>query len=222
GPSVSELSSDNPEQRYFIYRYTYELAKLLNADPTRIKVASLNNGSVIVNTIFKPVGAWKDIKASSERSPFGLISLLRALQADTSSQLYQSSFFKFIDRYHMPTPLEVRECPDKVFRVFCPYDASIYSNVETYSMFIVGVIAVPVSLVLLCCAAWRVDMERPSSIDHDMLQKIKKDPRTVDPKLQMEYANSWLHGRFTGENWQEARMSFENYFASKHHITDEK
>ena len=39
--------------------YVYEMGKILNADPTRIQVASLSfNGSVVVNTVFKVVGTW--------------------------------------------------------------------------------------------------------------------------------------------------------------------
>ena len=35
------------------------MGKILNADPTRIQVASLSfNGSVVVNTVFKVVGTW--------------------------------------------------------------------------------------------------------------------------------------------------------------------
>lgn len=209
-PGISERPSSDPEQRYFIYRYVYELARILNADPTRIEVASLSNGSVIVNTVIKVVGTWSDIKSTNERSPFGLISLLRTLQQDTSSQLYQSTFFKFIDRREIGRPLPVRECEDGNFRVFCPYTGGIMGTLESLGIFILGVLTVPLIVSLLCFAVWKIDRDKSDGIDEDLIEKIKKDPSQVDLKLRVEYAKSWLDGRFMGEEWQKARKPIAN------------
>mmetsp|Transcript_70728 Transcript_70728/g.165888 ORF Transcript_70728/g.165888 Transcript_70728/m.165888 type:complete len:1497 (+) Transcript_70728:104-4594(+) len=207
GTSIASRSSDDAEQRYFIYRYVYEMGKILNADPTRIEVASLSAGSVVVNTVFKVVGTWDDIKATNERSPFGLISLLKALQADTSSQLYQSPFFKFIDREAMPEPLPVRLCEDNVYRVFCPYTGIIMSSAEALGIIFLGIAIVPVAMACLCCTLWHIDVDKGSSVDvDDVMEKLAEDPDSVDPKLQIEYAESWLQGRFMGEEWQQQRQ----------------
>jgi len=207
GTSIASRNSDDAEQRYFIYRYVYEMGKILNADPTRIEVASLSNGSVVVNTVFKVVGTWNDIKSTDERSPYGLISLLKALQADTSSQLYQSPFFKFMDRAAMPEPLPVRQCPDGVYRVFCPYTGGIMSTGEALGILFLGIAIVPVALSCLCCTFWHIDMDKSSSMDvEDVVERLQADPSQVDPKLQIEYASSWLEGRFMGEEWQKQRQ----------------
>jgi len=206
GTAIASRSSDDAEQRYFIYRYVYEMGKILNADPTRITVASLSNGSVVVNTVFKVVGTWNDIKSTDERSPWGLISLLKALQADTSSQLYQSPFFKFIDRSAMPEPLPVRLCDDGVFRVFCPYTGGIMSTGEALGILFLGIAIVPLALGCLCCGLWHIDVDKGSVVDvDDIVEKLQEDPSQVDPKLQIEYAESWLQGRFMGEEWQKQR-----------------
>lgn len=207
GTSIASRSSDDAEQRYFIYRYVYEMGKILNADPTRIQVASLSNGSVVVNTVFKVVGTWNDIKSTDERSPWGLISLLKALQADTSSQLYQSPFFKFVDRAAMSEPIPVRQCSDGVYRVFCPYNGGIMSTGEALGILFLGIAIVPVALSCLCCTFWHIDMDKSSSMDvEDVLEKMQHDPSQVDAKLQIEYACSWLEGRFMGEDWQKQRQ----------------
>lgn len=206
GTPIASRSSDDAEQRYFIYRYVYEMGKILNADPTRIQVASLSNGSVVVNTVFMVVGTWNDIKSTDERSPWGLISLLKALQADTSSQLYQSPFFKFIDRSAMPEPLPVRLCDDGVFRVFCPYTGGIMSTGEALGILFLGIAIVPLALGCLCCGLWHIDVDKGSVVDvDDVVEKLQEDPSQVDPKLQIEYAESWLQGRFMGEEWQKQR-----------------
>eukprot|EP00440_Ansanella_granifera_P012049 gb/GFBE01013096.1/.p1 GENE.gb/GFBE01013096.1/~~gb/GFBE01013096.1/.p1 ORF type:complete len:136 (+),score=37.93 gb/GFBE01013096.1/:1-408(+) len=132
------------------------------------------------------------------------------MQEDTSSQLYQSSFFKYIDRAEIGTPLPVRQCPDNVFRVFCPYTGGIMSTGESLLIFMGGCALVPLVLSLLCCMMWNIDMEKSSGIDEDVVEKIQHDPSQVEPKLQIEYAQSWLEGRFMGEEWQKARLAIAN------------
>jgi len=225
GPFLARRPSDDPEQRYFIYRYRYELAKILNADPTRIKVASLNTFPdgcedvaqseeadcpiVVVNTVFKIVGTREDILATDERSPYGLISLLNSTQLDTSSQLYQSTFFKYIDRNPLPPPMKVRECTDGTFRVFCPYTGGIMSTGESVGWFTLGILAMPVAMAILCMGLWNIDMDKTSEIDEDLIEKIRNDPSQVEPRLQIEYAQSWLEGRFMGEEWERHRKIIE-------------
>eukprot|EP00913_Durusdinium_trenchii_P018236 g17133.t1 len=183
--------------------------------------------ALVVNTVFKVVGTWNDIKSTDERSPWGLISLLKALQADTSSQLYQSPFFKFVDRAAMSEPIPVRQCSDGVYRVFCselrtasgpsdglrvrwirgPYNGGIMSTGEALGILFLGIAIVPVALSCLCCTFWHIDMDKSSSMDvEDVLEKMQHDPSQVDAKLQIEYACSWLEGRFMGEDWQKQRQ----------------
>merc|ERR1719436_1198115 len=128
GGNLAEHTSNDAELLYFIYRYTYELARLLDCDPKRIVVSSLSNGSVEVNTVFTTVGDEAAIKATTERSPRALISLFQALQSDTSSQLHESNFFKYVDQAYKPPPIPVRKCPDNTYRVFCPYTDAIMAN----------------------------------------------------------------------------------------------
>lgn len=205
GGSLVDKPSDDPEVRYFIYRYTYELARLLDCDPQRILVSSLTKGSLIVNTVFKTVGDEAAQAASTERSPLGLIVLLRALQSDQSSTLYASEFFKYIDRTYRPTPLPVLMCPDSVYRVFCPYTGAILSTGLSILIFFAIVLLFFVLVVLFFAALWSIDRDRPSLYDEDLLDKIRRDPKLVEPPLQAEYAKSWLDGRFMGEEWEKAR-----------------
>merc|ERR1712087_72976 len=136
---------------------TYEMAALLRADPNRIKITSLSNGSDsalgLVNTVLTPVGggASSALKRTTERSPRALVSLLRKLQDDTSSTLHQAgSFFVDIDRAHYPDPIKVRLCPDKIYRVFCPYRQEIVGSGQALGFFVIGALAMPLTLVLFC------------------------------------------------------------------------
>eukprot|EP00927_Polykrikos_kofoidii_P021047 TRINITY_DN20070_c0_g1_i1.p1 TRINITY_DN20070_c0_g1~~TRINITY_DN20070_c0_g1_i1.p1 ORF type:complete len:1612 (+),score=301.09 TRINITY_DN20070_c0_g1_i1:309-4838(+) len=206
--AIADSSSDDPERKYFIYRFTYELAGLLNCDPTRIKVASLSNGSIIVNAVFETVvGASDGVKITTdERSAMGLISLLKALQGDTSSIMYESSFFKYIDRSFSPPPFYVRPCPDGVYRIFCPYDGSIISNGGSMLIFLLAALGVLAVLCLCCGAAWMGDKRKDDDgVDNVILDKCRRDPNLVGPKIQLEYANSWLEGRFMNEIWEQKR-----------------
>jgi hypothetical protein len=200
--------SYDSELRYFIYRYTYEMARLLNADPQRIEVASISNGtgqSVIVNTVFTTVGDEEALAASTERSPRGLVSLLQALQADTSSSLYMSTFFKSIDQVYVQEPVAVRQCPSGDFRVYCPFKDDIWQYDWTMLWFGVGMVSVPLVLGFVCICLWKIDSETKAAVDDDILEKVRRNPNLVDPPLQAEYAKSWLEGRFMGEDWEVAR-----------------
>lgn len=200
--------SYDSELRYFIYRYTYEMARLLNADPQRIEVASISNGtgqSVIVNTVFTTVGDEEALAASTERSPRGLVSLLQALQADTSSSLYMSTFFKSIDQLYVQEPVSVRQCPSGDYRVYCPFKDDIMQYQTTMLWYCGGIVVIPLVLAIICICLWRIDSETKAAVDDDILEKVRRNPNLVDPPLQAEYAKSWLEGRFMGEDWEVAR-----------------
>lgn len=70
---IYNRSADDPERRYFEYRFTYELARILDANPDRFKVSSISNGSVIVNTVFTTVVEDNPAAAATARSPLGLL-----------------------------------------------------------------------------------------------------------------------------------------------------
>jgi hypothetical protein len=216
--AYADASSDDLERQYFVYRYRYELAKILNCDPNRIGIASLSNGSVIVNTVFKPVVTDGALVTTDERSPMGLISLLQALQRDTSSNLYMNTFFKCvngngwaggsacIDSAYRPEPQFVRECPsDGVYRIFCPYDNAIMGQAAGYTFFVLAAILIPGLLAMFCFCAWQMDTDGGEAIDEDTMEKVRQNPKLVKPGLQVEYARSWLEGRFMGENWEKNR-----------------
>merc|ERR1719456_1730175 len=81
---LANAPSDDPERKYFMYRFIYDLASLLSCDSKRILISSLSNGSVIINTIFTPaVPENEAVTVTDERSPMGLVSLFKRLQVDT-------------------------------------------------------------------------------------------------------------------------------------------
>jgi hypothetical protein len=206
--ALSTRDTEDAERRYFVYRYTYELARLLNADPTRIVVVSLSNGSIIINTVFQAVDADADVESNEfERSPLGLISLLRALQKDTSSTMYESPFFTDIDRDFLPPPIPVRLCPDEVYRVFCPYTGTVVTAMIGSLIFAGSILGGALIFALICFFAWRIDSESKDKISEDDAEKVQRDWRLVPPPLQEEYAYSWLQGRFMGENWEKSRRN---------------
>jgi hypothetical protein len=201
---LAESASDEPDRRYFVYRFTYELAKLLNCDPTRILVVSLSNGSLIVNTVFTAVNADGGKITTDERSPMGLISLLQALQSDMSSPLYESSFFREIDRTYMPQTIPVRDCGGD-YRIFCPYDGSIMAVSSSVMIFLGLGSAIAAVLSCCCICLWTMDKEGKPDFDENMVEQIRENPRGQPWKIQLEYSNSWLEGRFMGEEWEHAR-----------------
>jgi len=212
GLSLPDLATTDAERRYFIYRFTYELSRLLDCDAKRIVIASLSNGSVIVNTVFKAVevakgkdGEPRDDFQSSERTPRGLVSLFQALQRDQSSLMYNSPFFKHIDRDFVPVALPVRLCSDDTFRVFCPYSQSIQAVGTTSVIFVCLMLLFQCWCVCQCCVCWHIDRERGKAFSEEELARVRDNPQKVEPQLQIEYASSWLEGRFVGENWESAR-----------------
>lgn len=203
--SLVGMPWSDPEVQYFRYRYTYELARLLSCDAKRIQVESLTSSQLTVNTVFKKVGPVEVQSVSTERTPLSLITLLRALQYDQSSTLYRSEFFKDIDRTFMPDPLPVRLCSDNAYRVFCPYTGTIMATGSTIAMFLGFVLLMFLVVTTASLAVWFIDRDKPTDIDQELLDKIRRDPNLVEPPVQVEYARSWLEGRFMGEEWEKAR-----------------
>jgi len=212
GVSLPDLATTDAERKYFDYRFTYDLARLLNCDAKRIIIASLSNGSVIVNTVFKAVevaagtdGEPRDGFVSGERTPLGLVSLFQALQRDQSSLMYKSPFFKYIDRDFVPKPLPVRLCFDTSFRVFCPYSKSIQGVGTTSVIFVCLMLLCQCWCVCCGCAWWHIDKDRSKTVSKEDLARVRDNPQKVEPQLRIEYATSWLDGRFVGEDWEKAR-----------------
>merc|ERR1712007_213036 len=101
--------------------------------------------------------------------------------------------------------MKVRLCDDGVYRVFCPYVDAITATGTVVTLWLVGTLLTPVVLGLICFSAWRIDFETEGAVTEDVLEKIARDPRLVEPELQKEYARSWMEGRFMGEQWERAR-----------------
>jgi len=210
--SIANAPTDDPERKYFMYRFIYDLASLLNCDSKRILISSLSNSSVtsvIINTIFTPaVDVDSAVTVTDERSPLGLVSLFKKLQVDTSSSMYDAgSLFKDIVRAYKPEPIKVRKCPeDGEYRVFCPFVmGQIWSFGTTFLWYSLGQLVVALCFVLLCCGVWRVDGDRSEPLDEDLLEKLVRDPKLVEPEVRLEFARSWIEGRFMGEKWQKER-----------------
>jgi hypothetical protein len=219
--SLAESSTDQPDRRYFVYRFTYELAKLLNCDPTRISVVSLSNGSLIVNTVFTAVDADGGVVTTDERSPMGLISLLRSLQTDMSSTLYESSFFREIDRTYMPPPIPVRDCAGE-YRMFCPYDGTIMYLPWAITLFCAVSVGVFVFFFCVCGCLWYMDTDRRATFDDDKVADIRENWNTQKPDIQKEFCNSWLEGRFMGESWEANRKRNKYLSLEDDPLTKEK
>jgi hypothetical protein len=213
---LANAKSDDPERKYFMYRFIYDLASLLNCDSTRIYISSLSSGGtsspspVIINTIFTPaVPEDSPVTVTKERSPAGLISLFKKLQADPSSSMFEAgSLFKDIVRAASPEPIKVRKCTDDEYRVFCPYDEVLmWSWGKSFMWYALGQLVVMLSMICLCCGVWRIDADRKEPIDEDIIEKLIKDPKLIEPEIRVEFARSWIEGRFMGERWQQARES---------------
>jgi hypothetical protein len=211
---LANAPTDDPERKYFMYRFVYDLASLLNCDSKRLIISSLSKQPVIINTIFTPpVGISDDtpVTVTDERSALGLVSLFKKLQSDTSSSMYAAgSLFKDIVRAYQPTPISVRKCPgDEEYRVLCPYVSegatAIWSFGKTVLWYSIGQLVVAICLVILCWGVWGIDKDRKAPIDEDILEKLVKDPKLVEPEIRLEFARSWIEGRFMGEKWQKER-----------------
>jgi hypothetical protein len=216
---ITFAASDDAERKYFEYRFRYDLSSLLNCDSSRIIISSLSSGTVefnayypiIINTIFTPaVGPDDPVTITEERSPLGLVTLLKALQTDMSSSMYMvGSTFHYMNRSYQGTPIKVRACEDGQYRVFCPFDEeTMMPWGESAAFYWIGTIVIALVTICLCCGVWYVDYDRQEPIDEDLIDRLQKDPKQISqPEIRLEFARSWLEGRFMGERWQKARES---------------
>jgi len=169
----------------------------------------MGEDGIKVNTVFAtvlPAGS-EDIEVpTGERSPMGLITLLRALQRDASSTLYESPFFKKIDRSEMEQELFVRMCDDKKYRIFCPYVGAIIDETWSLVMFIICLTFFPLGISCCCGLCWIFEMpSAKKDVDDQTMINLLNQPDMVDERDQIEYAQSWIQGRFMNEFWQERR-----------------
>jgi len=179
---------EDPERKQFSYMFTSEMARTLNAAMDRFSIRSISNGSVIVNSVLVPSG-----EDALTRSPSGLLSLLRALQADEMSQIYTNPFFQTIERDYKPDPVAVRKCDDGDYRVICPYH--VPNDIDSFQAVLLLALATVMCLVVLsvfCLCAWRFDTE---SKGNDYGSGNEADGLTLDPSMQAEFARSWLESR---------------------------
>lgn len=211
--AIAIRRSDDAEQQYMTYRFRYELAAILNCDPSRIKIASLaasEEGTHIVNVVLIAAeGGSYSVADEAERNPYSLIRLFGALQQDASSQLYDSSFFRYVEPFYLHSVI-VRQCPDpdSTWRVTCPYTGTIDSALGAALFFFLGMFGIMLGLVCLCGLSWKfIDNEKEPRVTEDIIEKIEKHPDEVEPELRQEYARSWLEGRFMDEEWERARKS---------------
>jgi len=184
---------EDPERMQFVYQFQSQLAKYLNTPMDRFRIASISNGSVIVNLVFVPAeGLNSDSSGMTDRSPAGLLSVMRALQADESSSIYASPFFQTIDRDFAPESVNVVRCEDQEYRTVCPFTRVSAAN--NVIVFIAVVLGGSIFLVALCFAVWRCDADAK---DKGELAEgaASKDPHALDPAMQAEFARSWLESR---------------------------
>jgi hypothetical protein len=184
---------EDPERMQFVYQFQSQLAKYLNTPMDRFRIASVSNGSVIVNLVFVPAeGLNSDASGMTDRSPAGLLSVLRALQADESSSIYESAFFQTIDRTYAPASVQVVQCEDQEYRTVCPF--SRVSAANNVIVFIAVVLGGSIFMVALCFAVWRCDADAKDK-GESSLNAAGKDPNALDPAMQAEFARSWLESR---------------------------
>jgi hypothetical protein len=189
---------DDPERQQFSYQFQSQLAKYLHTPIDRFRIASISNASdfrgVVVNVVLLPIEADVRKKGGlTDRSPAGLLSLLRALQADESSSVYESKFFRSFAREYRPPPVKVYECgSDGEFRTSCPYVNLEMAN--AYAFFAMCTFTLAVVLLGLCGIIWRLDADVKG--EGDSGADKEGNQHTLDPSMQAEFARSWLEGRY--------------------------
>jgi hypothetical protein len=192
---------EDPERQQFTYQFQSNLAKYLHTPIDRFRIAAISNASdfrgVVVNVVLLPLPPdvlESEAGTMSDRSPAGLLSLLRALQADESSSVYESKFFRSFAREYRPPPVKVYECrSDGEFRTSCPYVDLEMANAIVFFAMCTGVLAVV--LMGLCMIVWRLDADvKGEGMDNTVGNESKA--KMVDPSMQSEFARSWLESRY--------------------------
>jgi hypothetical protein len=190
---------EDPERQQFSYQFQSQLAKYLNTPIDRFRIASISNATdfrgVVVNVVLLPIA--DDLQKAgglSDRSPSGLLSLLRALQADESSSVYESKFFRSFAREYRPPPVKVYEClSDGEFRTSCPYVNLEMAN--AYAFYAACTFALAVVLLGFCLIVWRLDADVKGE-DSASTAGRENMMNMLDPSMQAEFARSWLEGRY--------------------------
>jgi len=116
--------------------------------------------------------------------------LLRSLQLDESSSVYESKFFQTVVREYQPPQVRVYKCADEEYRTSCPYAPPVAINAAI--LFVFGTVAGCIILVLVCGAVWRMDGDVKSE---SMAALLSQDMLQLDPSMQSEFARSWLENR---------------------------
>lgn len=207
GNQIWNRSDDHPERQYYVFRYRYELSVLLSTVQSRIVVASISEGSVIVNTI---------LTAGSQatgRSAHELMAMLKALSTDGLSAMHwefkssgkiRHDFFKWLVRDFSLKDITVTLCQDNTYRSLCPYTDALISAGTGWVIFIASVCGITLILALCAIGSWRCDLDSErdgKNREKEFLARASYgDPGALDPGLRTEYARSWLEGRYMGDD----------------------
>lgn len=199
------LSRDDPVRDYFDYRFTYELAGILDTDPSRFHMVQISRNSttveadrIIVSVVMKPVGSTRSVELhydEEERSPLGLYGLLGALLVDTNSLLYANDFFDTVDQSFPLRPVYVQLCEeDGQYRVMCPLLPLGVGSGGAKLYFTLGVIMTTVALILLGSCVWKLDVDPASKASSGRRVKYRtaevstRDLGYLDPSMRSEFA----------------------------------
>jgi hypothetical protein len=196
--AIFSMSWDDPERQQFVYQFSSEMGKFLNVGLNRFKITSISNGSVIVNVVMTPSdnaaeASPQDVLA--DRSPRGLLSLLRMLQSDEMSAVYTNKFFQNVDRVYQPPPVFVRECNDREYRTICHYEPLLLPVSQSIGLFTTATGIGMVALLFMCMVVWTLDRDTK----HSDLKDFQDDGSVValKPEMEAEFARSWLENRHT-------------------------
>jgi hypothetical protein len=196
--NIFSMSWDDPERQQFVYQFSSEMGKFLNVGLNRFKITSISNGSVIVNVVMTPSDNAFDASPSdvlTDRSPRGLLSLLRMLQSDEMSAVYTNKFFMNVDRVYQPPPVFVRECNDREYRTICHYEPLLLPVAQGIFLFATTTWIGMVALLFICLVAWTLDRDTK----HSNISEFQDDGSVIGlkPEMEAEFARSWLENRHT-------------------------
>merc|ERR1719482_500924 len=157
--AVFQMSWEDPERQQFVYQFSSEMAKFLDVELGRFRLVSISNGSVIVNVVLVPADDVLGTEEMTSRSPQGLLSMLRALQADEMSAVYENKFFQNVDRMYAPPHVYVRLCEDSEYRTICPFQFTDLPQSSAMMLFLIGTVMGVCFTALICCCIWSLDRD---------------------------------------------------------------
>merc|ERR1711865_1185087 len=160
----------------------------------RFAITSISNGSVIINVVIVPGQEVEGGQEASERSPAGMLSLLRSLQNDELSALRAPlTFFQNVDREYAPPSVRVVECADGEYRTICPYLAHLEISLSMEIFFFFASTLFGMIFLTVCCACvWRCDFDSKA---RDEKSVPESERLQLEPGLNAEFARSWLENR---------------------------